>query len=74
MTSQTKIKESVRGEIKALVLARLQTLNKDAKILLMGESITVRKLIDEVENDSVLGKKIVEVQFSFLQMLTRGEI
>lgn len=74
MTPQTQIQESARGEIKAIVLARLQTLNKGAKILFMGEPITVKGMIAEVEKDSVLGKKIVDVQFSFLQMLTRGEI
>ncbi len=76
MKNTVVLRESSRQEIKAIVLARLETLNKDAKIMLMGRDrpITVRELIEEVEKDSALGKKIVEVQFSFLRMLTNGEI
>ena len=72
----TVLKESAREDIKAVVLARLATLNKEAKILLMGlpGPITVRELIDEVEKDSPLGRKVVEVQFSFLKMLASGEV
>ena len=66
--------ERVTEEIKKLIIARLNTLNQDSKILLLGETetISVRDMIVEVTNDSELGKQIVEVQFSYLKMLING--
>ena len=62
--------------IKEIVIERLRTLNKDSKILLMGfnNPLSVKDLLSEVQNDTPLGKKIVEVQFKYIQMLARGEI
>ncbi|MBI2581140.1 hypothetical protein HYV85_05040 [Candidatus Woesearchaeota archaeon] len=76
MSEDLILKERSREEIKAIVLARLETLNKDAKIMLMGfdKPLTVKDLIKEVEKDTTLGKKVVEVQFAFLKMLANGEI
>jgi len=66
----------IRGEIKTLVLARLETLNPDSKILMMGQEgvMTVSDMITAVESDSELGKKIVKVQYSYLKMLVAGEM
>lgn len=63
-------------EIKNLVIARLETLSKNSKIILMGfkKPLTVENMMDEIRNNSDLGKKIVEVQFKFIQQLSRGEI
>lgn len=63
----------VYEEQKKLVLARFKTLNPDLKILLGGEKIlTVKDLIKAVEQDDDFGRKIVEVQITMLQILTRG--
>lgn len=74
--SQKKHSEEVNEEIKELVIARLETLNEDSKIILMGlnKPITVKDMLEEVKNDTELGKRIVEVQFKFIQNLSRGEI
>ena len=66
----------IRGEIKTLVLARLETLNPDSKILMMGKEgvMIVSDMITAVESDSELGKKIVKVQYSYLKMLVAGEM
>lgn len=63
-------------ELKQIVIARLETLNPDAKIIFMdkGEPISVSDMLDEVKNDSDLGKKIVEVQFAYIKMLASSEI
>lgn len=76
MKTELKMDESAREEIKQIVISRLETLNKDSKIMLMGaeKPISVRELLEEVRKDSELGKKIVEVQFSFLRMLANGKI
>lgn len=72
----TQSNMNIEKEIKELVIARLQTLNKDSKILLMGfdKPISVGEMLDEIRKDTLLGKKIVEVQFKFIQILSRGEI
>ena len=73
---QKKHSEEVNEEIKELVIARLETLNEDSKIILMSlnKPITVKDMLDEVKNDTNLGKRIVEVQFKFIQNLSRGDI
>lgn len=68
--------EEIREGIKEIVIERLITLNKDSKILLMGlnKPLSVKDMLDEVKRDTPLGKKIVEVQFKYIQMLASGEI
>ena len=63
-------------ELKTLVIARLETLNQNSKIVLMGKKdpISVRDMIEEVKKDSELGKKIIKVQYSYLKMLANSEI
>lgn len=63
-------------ELKQIVIARLETLNPDTKIIFMdrGEPLSVSDMLDEIRNDSDLGKKIVEVQLAYIKMLTSGEI
>jgi len=75
MNQEIKLDDSIRGEIKELVLTRFETLNKKSKIMLLGfkEPITVGRLIDEVKSDSEFGKKVVEVQYAFLKALSSGE-
>ena len=74
--SDKKVSKRINEEIKNLVIARLETLNKDSKVLLMGfkKPLTVGNMVDEIRSDSELGQKIVEVQFKFIQQLSRGEI
>jgi len=69
-------KKEIKEGIKEIVIERLLTLNKDSKILLMGfdKPLSVKDLLNEVKKDSELGKKIVEIQFKYIQMLARGEI
>ena len=71
-----KNNNQINEEIKNLVIARLETLNKNSKIILMGfkKPLTIKSMVDEIRKDSDLGKKLVEVQFKFIQQLSRGEI
>lgn len=68
--------EEIEEGIKEIVIERLQTLNKDSKILLMGfnKPLSVKDMLDEVKRDTPLGKKIVEVQFKYIRMLATGDI
>lgn len=66
----------IKEGIKEIVIERLQTLNKDSKVLLMGfnKPLSVKDMLNEVKNDTPLGKKIVEVQFEYIKMLARGGV
>lgn len=60
-------------EQRKLVLARFKTLNPDGKIMLGGQQeMTVRDLIDHIEQGDDLGRKIVHVHMKMLQVLIRG--
>ena len=60
-------------EIKELVIARLKTLpnNKDISIGSSGE-FSKDELIETVENEDQLGKKLIEVEMNFLRTLKDG--
>lgn len=74
--SKDNSKKEIEKGIKEIVIERLLTLNRDSKILLMGfdKPLSVKDLLSEVKKDTELGKKIVDVQFKYIQMLARGEI
>ena len=61
---------TIYEEQKKLVLARLRTLNPDAKIM-SGENkpISVRELIDHVEKDDSFGKDLIKAQMNMLNVL-----
>lgn len=62
---------SLYEEQKKLVLARLRTLNPEAKMMSgKNEVVSVKELIKHVEDDDLFGKKIVEAQIKMLQVLT----
>jgi len=68
--------ESIDDTIKEIIIARLETLNQNSKVLLLGEKepISVKDMIQEIKDNSDLGKKIVEVQFAYMKMLVSGEL
>lgn len=67
---------SINKDIRELIIARLETLNPDSKILLMGEKepISVRDMLKAVKERSAFGEKIVEVQFAYIKMLASEEV
>ena len=68
--------ERVSKDIRELVIARLETLNPESKILLMGEKepISVSDMLKAVKEGSAFGEKIVEVQFAYIKMLASEEV
>lgn len=61
----------VYEEQKKLVLARLNTLNPEAKIMLGGnKEITVREMIESIQQGDDFGRKAVQVQIKMLKILT----
>ena len=64
---------NLEEEQKKLVLERFKTLNPESKIMLGGgEEVTVKELINHVEEGDDFGKKIVKVQIKMLQVLASG--
>ncbi len=58
-------------EQKKLVLARLNTLNPEAKIMLGGnKEITVKEMIKSIQQGDDFGKKAVQVQIKMLKILS----
>lgn len=69
MTQETTLFD----EQKKLVLARFRTLNPEGKIMLGGEKeVTVKEMINHIEQGNDFGKKIVRAQMKMLQVLARG--
>ncbi len=61
------------NEQKKLVLARFRTLNPEGKIMLGGEKeVTVKELIDHIEQGDEFGKNVVKVQMKMLRVLAHG--
>jgi len=64
------MKDNIYEEQKKLVLARLNTINPEAKIMLgTTNKVSVKELIDHVENEDDFGKKIIKVQMTMLRVL-----
>ena len=76
MTNEIIVNERLREEMKKLVIARLSAMNPNTKILLLDERdpITIKDMINAVNDDTPFGRKIVEVQVAYIKMLTSGEI
>lgn len=63
-------KNNIYEEQKRLVLARFKTLNPNSKIMLGGENqISVKEIIEHIEDGSELGKRCVNIQIKMLQIL-----
>ena len=58
-------------EHKNLVLIRLKTLNPESKIMLgTKKKVSVKELINHVEQEDDFGKKVIKAQINMLRVLT----
>ena len=63
--------KDVYEDQKILVLARLNAISPESKIMLGGDKeLTIKDLISHVEKGDDLGRKIVQVQIRMLKVLT----
>ncbi|HLC20072.1 MAG TPA: hypothetical protein VJK72_04070 [Candidatus Nanoarchaeia archaeon] len=63
--------ETIYQEQKKLVLARFNTINPELKIMLGNiGNLSIKDLINHVQQDDDFGKKIVRAQISMLKVLT----
>lgn len=65
--------EEKQKELKKLVEARLSVIPEDA-VLSVGShgEFTREQILKEIEKDSEIGKKMIEIQVKYLQMLKEG--
>ena len=68
-------KKSIAEEIKKLVIARLEILPENKKISIgnFGE-FSKNELIDNVNNNTEVGNKIIEIELEFLRAMKKGII
>ncbi len=64
---------STSEEVKELVIARLRDFSGGKKISIGSEGkFSIDELINRVEKDDEIGKKIVEIQLQYLRSLKEG--
>ena len=62
-----------KEEIKKLVVARLDTLPPNVKISVGSEgSFNKKELIKQIESDTEIGRKMVEIELEYLRKLKEG--
>lgn len=68
-------KEEITNEIKKIVIARLEVLPENKKISIgnFGE-FSKDELIDNVNKNSEIGNKIIEIEMEFLRAMKKGII
>ena len=66
-------KNKINEEVKKIVIARLEIFPSDKKISIgsFGE-LTKQEMIDNIEKETDIGEKIVEVQLNYLRSLKEG--
>lgn len=71
MSDQNTIKTD--EEIRQLIIERLKTIPYGKNISIgSGDSFTKKELIEHVEKDDEIGKKIINIQMTYLQSLKMG--
>lgn len=75
MDTNDSISEVSDEEIKQLVIERLKTISSDKKISIGGKGdFTAQELIDRVEKNDEVGRKIIEVELEFLRSFKTGAL
>jgi len=71
--TKTERKKISDQDIRKLVVARLRTLSGNKRVSIGSEGeFTKDQLIKNVEENSEIGKKIVQIQLEYLQALKEG--
>lgn len=68
-------KKVTSEEIKELVIARLRTLSSNMKISIGSDGeFSTEELINRVQEDDEIGKKMVEIQLQYIRSLKEGAL
>jgi len=75
MTKNTQQKRITDEEIRKLVVERLKSFPSSKKISIGSEgNFSREELIEHVETEDRIGRKIIEIQLAYLQSLKEGII
>lgn len=62
-----------KEQVKKLVIARLDSLPSDVNISIgSGGSFNKQQLIEQVERDTEIGEKMIEIELEYLRKLKEG--
>lgn len=71
--SKNNQNKEIGNDIKELVIARIDVLPPNVKVSIGAEGeFTKSELIERVKNGDVVGRKIIQVELSFLRALKDG--
>ncbi len=63
-----------KEEIKKLVIARLDTIPPNISISVGSEgNFTKQELIEQIQNDTVIGEKMVRLELEYLRKIKEGK-
>lgn len=66
-------KKTTSQDVKELVIARLRSLSSNKKISIGSDGeFSIDELINRVEKDDEVGKKMVQIQLQYLRSLKKG--
>lgn len=64
--------QNISEDIKNLVIARLETIPPNVEISIGGDGVfTIKELIERVEKQDEIGKKMIEMQLAYLRSLNK---
>jgi len=74
MTEKETQEKEISNDLKDLVMARLELLSSDKRVSIGsdGKEYSKQELIEQVKNGTDIGKKIIDVELTFLKALKDG--
>lgn len=60
--------------IKKIITERIKAMPYNIKISLGNNFLNKNQMLNEISNNTKVGKKIINIQFKYLRALTHGEI
>ena len=68
-------KQQLKEDMKQLAIARLKSIPSQYQISVGGGgSLTRKEAVENIENDSEIGKELVNIQIEFLRDMAQGEL
>lgn len=69
-----KDKSSVDDDVRQLVIERVKAIPKTVRIAVGDNSYSSEELLENIANDSEVGRGIIEIQMEYLRDLASGAI
>lgn len=69
-----KKESAVDEDIRELVIARVRATPKNVRVSIGSQDYTKEQLIENVEENTEVGKEIIEIQMQYLRALASGAI